>query len=255
MTINDSEFSPSAFLDTVEGEITLFRSIMRARPVGIHRHFHVLTIRNAIYKDTGRLIPPDDIWQKLRSCWDMDALENIDIEADHYLEASGSNNSTPSQIPSPSPSDNLNDHKFFREEFSLPSDEITESLIIKRRLRNTPSEPSTRSPSPVPPPKRKRTRRNNLERAGLVAESDSSALTQSGDEGIPPTPRDSVMTGTDAGTEDGEEDEAEQDASPSPSSSRPARGRPKGAKKKGTVSTRGRATKTTSRGTTKKKKR
>lgn len=77
MTINDNEFSPSAFLDTVEGEITLFRSIMRARPVGIHRHFHVLTIRNAIYKDTGRLIPPDDIWQKLRSCWDMDALENI----------------------------------------------------------------------------------------------------------------------------------------------------------------------------------
>lgn len=47
-----------------------------------------------------------------------------------------------------------------------------------------------------------------------MAESDSSALTQSGDEGIPPTPRDSVMTGTDAGTEDGEEDEAEQDASP-----------------------------------------
>ncbi|KAF9489371.1 hypothetical protein BDN71DRAFT_324340 [Pleurotus eryngii] len=190
---------------------------MRARPVGIHRHFHVLTIRNAIYKDTGRLIPADDIWQKLRSCWDMDALENIDTEADHYLEASGSNNSTPSQIPSPSPSDNLNDHKFFREEFSLPSDEITESLIIKRRLRNTPSEPSTHR---------------------LVAESDSSALTQS-----------------DAGTEDGEEDEAEQDGSPSPSSSRPARGRPKGAKKKGTVSTRGRATKTTSRGTTKKKKR
>ncbi|KAL4264778.1 EAF7 family protein [Pleurotus pulmonarius] len=241
MTINsDSEFSPSAFLDTVEGEITLFRSIMRARPVGIHRHFHVLTIRNAIYKDTGRLIPPDDIWQKLRSCWDMDALENIDTEADHYLEASGSNNSTPSQIPSPSPSDNLDDHKFFREEFSLPSDEMTESLIIKRRMRNTPSEPSTRSPSPVPPPKRKRTRRNNLEKAGLVAESDSSALTQSGDEG----------------TEDGEEDEAEQEGSPTPSSSKPGRGRPKGAKKRGSgLSTRGRGAKTTSRGTTKKKKR
>jgi hypothetical protein len=52
--------------------------------------------------------------------------------------------------------------------------------------------------------------------AGLVGgDSDSSALTQeSGDEGTAVTPRDSVITGTDAGTES-EEDHADvQEASP-----------------------------------------
>ena len=65
------------FLDTVEGEIAFFRSIMRARPVGLHRHFHVLTIRNAILRDTGRSVSVDDLWRKLRSCYDLDILEGI----------------------------------------------------------------------------------------------------------------------------------------------------------------------------------
>ena len=79
------------FLDTVEGEIAFFRSIMRARPVeiaffrsimrarpvGLHRHFHVLTIRNAILRDTGRSVSSDDVWKKLRSCYDLDILEVI----------------------------------------------------------------------------------------------------------------------------------------------------------------------------------
>ena len=65
------------FLDTVEGEIAFFRSMMRARPVGLHRHFHVLTIRNAILRDTGRSVSTDDLWRKLRSCYDLDILEGI----------------------------------------------------------------------------------------------------------------------------------------------------------------------------------
>lgn len=70
---NDS----SSFLDTLEGEISFLRSIMRARPVGIHRHFHMLTIQGAIFKDTGRVVNIDDIWKKLRTFYDMDALEAI----------------------------------------------------------------------------------------------------------------------------------------------------------------------------------
>jgi len=75
MVIEDT--SPSEFLDSPEGEISFFRSIMRARPVGIHRHFHVLVIRNAIQKDTGHLISTNDIWSKLKSCYNLDALENL----------------------------------------------------------------------------------------------------------------------------------------------------------------------------------
>jgi len=72
-----SKEDESAFLSSVEGEISFFRSIMRARPVGIHRYFHVLTIQSSIFKDTGRTIHIDSIWKKLRTCYDLDALDAI----------------------------------------------------------------------------------------------------------------------------------------------------------------------------------
>jgi len=50
---------------------------MRARPVGLHHHFHILDIQNAIKKDTGRLLHVESIWQKLQSCYDLDALDAI----------------------------------------------------------------------------------------------------------------------------------------------------------------------------------
>lgn len=74
MTVADEATS---FLDTVEGEISFFRSIMRARPVGIHRHFHMLTIQLSIQKETGRIVNIPDIWQKLKTCYNMEALEAI----------------------------------------------------------------------------------------------------------------------------------------------------------------------------------
>jgi hypothetical protein len=69
--------SPVGFLDTTEGEISFFRAIMRTRPVGIHRYFHVLSIRNAIKRDTGSLVSTDDIWDKLKTCYDLEALEDL----------------------------------------------------------------------------------------------------------------------------------------------------------------------------------
>ena len=73
----DVDEPATPWLDTVEGEIAFFRSLMRARPVGIHRHFHVLTMRNAILRDTGQLVEVEDLWRKLRACYDLDILENI----------------------------------------------------------------------------------------------------------------------------------------------------------------------------------
>ena len=64
------------FLDTAEGEVSLFRSIMRTRPVAIHRHVHILAIHNSIYRDTGFKVPMKDIWDKLGKMYDLDALEN-----------------------------------------------------------------------------------------------------------------------------------------------------------------------------------
>jgi hypothetical protein len=88
MTVGDASPEPTEFLDTVDGETAFFRSIMRARPVGMHRYFHVLTIRNAIQRDTGRMVDVNAIWAKLKTCYNLDALEAIVGQfhsSEHYL--------------------------------------------------------------------------------------------------------------------------------------------------------------------------
>ena len=66
-----------SFIDTIEGEISFYRSMMRARPVGIHSQFHALCIHNAIIKETGQSVSIQQIWDKLKSLYDMDALEGL----------------------------------------------------------------------------------------------------------------------------------------------------------------------------------
>jgi MRG-binding protein len=88
-------------------------------------------------------------------------------------------------------------------------------------MRATASPPSSPAPSPSLPPaprvsRSERRGKSKLDMAGLIGgDSDSSALTQeSGDEGVP-TPRESVVTGTDAGTDYAEDEDAEmRDLSP-----------------------------------------
>jgi len=209
------------FLDTLEGEISFFRSVMRARPVGIHRHFHILAIRNAIHRDTGHWVQMEELWDKLRDCYDLEILESI--EADGY-DTPNSKGSPAMPVRSPSPSDDLFSHPYFRQEFTLPHDPSIEAHIARRRMRATASIPSS---SPTPPPlsiekptrtsKKGKGRLKNM--AGLIGgDSDSSALTQeSGDEGFSPAPPrlGSVATGTEAGTEYAEdEDDAMEGQSP-----------------------------------------
>ncbi|KAF9441464.1 hypothetical protein P691DRAFT_812758 [Macrolepiota fuliginosa MF-IS2] len=259
-----------AFLTTVEGEISFFRSIMRARPVGQHRHFHVLAIQNAIQKDTGRLLHVESLWDKLQSCYDLDVLEAIEREAE------GSNSTSPVAVRSPSPSENLARHPFFKDEYTLPFDETLDNLISQRRIRATASAPSSpvASPTPVSAPTKsqrkaaasssgggsgRRRARSKADLAGLVGgDSDSSALTQeSGDEAVVGTPQESVVTGTDAdgGTEPGEDEDVEM-REPSPARSvspKPQRGRPKGVKK-GRGRPSGSGTTTTTRSSKKRKR-
>ncbi|KAI0661937.1 hypothetical protein C8Q70DRAFT_1043183 [Cubamyces menziesii] len=261
MDVDDDNASPSlGWLDTVEGEIAFFRSLMRARPVGIHRHFHVLTMRNTILRDTGQVVSIDDLWSKLRSCYDLDILESI--EADGYdLPGQSPPSTPPLPVRSPSPSDNLSMHPFFRHEYTLPTDETFDALVSARRMRASASLPSS-SPAPSPAATTKpgrgggRKGKSKLKHmAGLVGgDSDSSALTQeSGDESVAPTPRDSVATGTDAGTEYAEDEE---DPRHSPAASIASKQPRKGTKgsRRGSGAARGRGGSTAARGTRKKKK-
>ncbi|KAJ7212067.1 hypothetical protein GGX14DRAFT_621603 [Mycena pura] len=254
MSVDDDTADSLEFLSTIDGEIAFFRAIMRARPVGIHRHLHVLNIRNGILKDTGHSVSIHAVWHKLRELYDMDALEAIDLEIDGYE----SRHNSVVSIPSPSLSENLAAHPFFREEYALPYDPKVEEIIAQRRMRNTPSPVS---PSPPPIPGRTRASRkrgkSKLDLAGLVGgDSDSSALTQeSGDEGIPPTPRESV-TVTEGGTEYGDEDtemrQASSDLGATSPTNKPTRKKPPRKVTTGTGKTRGGGAST--RGTKKKKK-
>lgn len=69
--------TPPHFLDTVEGEIALFRGITQARPVGLHRHFHVLAILQSIKQETGQHVTAEDVWTKLRTLYNLEALEEL----------------------------------------------------------------------------------------------------------------------------------------------------------------------------------
>jgi len=234
-----SEGPEAPFLDTVEGEISFYRSVMRARPVGIHNQFHILTIRNAILKDTGHSVSTEQIWEKLRSLYDLEALEGLvrspdflsvlecgmtgrqSQEPDGY-ESAESDDSTPAVIRSPSPSENLSNHPHFHSEYSLPVDESFEALIAPRRIRVTaspPSSPYASSPIRIPRGTRSKKGPSKADMAGLVGgDSDSSALTQeSGDEGDAPNVRESVATGTEGGTDAEQEGDETREESAGPS--------------------------------------
>lgn len=234
---------PHNVLDTVEGEIHFFRSIMRARPVGVNRHFHVMTIQAAIEKGTRQTVPIEDIWRKLKGCYNLDALEALVCcmlflrdcltkqlivqETEYDSNASQSSSSTPQPTASPKDGDNLATHPFFRDEFSLPPDNFIDSLLSERRVRATASPTPTTSPPPARTPSEGPTRRGRKRKAsnepprkadlaGLVSgDSDSSDLTQqSGDEGsngdqaqTPSEKRAASVSGTEGGTDNEEEEE------------------------------------------------
>ncbi|GJJ15626.1 hypothetical protein Clacol_009904 [Clathrus columnatus] len=221
-------------LETVPGEISFFKSITRHRPVGIHRYFHILSMQQVIKRETGIFVPVDNIWEKLEACYNLDALEGLEIEG---YDSSDSDASHPHSIPSPQPGENLMRHPFFRSEFQLPWNEY-DSIMAIRRV-------SDLSPPASPTPGRRRgrrkstqntdltvpSRRGSMTAAGLYGgDSESSALTDSGDDTMEvdagsskPSRRNSVMTGTPTDVLDDEDGEMD-----SPASIRGKRGRRRG---------------------------
>jgi MRG-binding protein len=135
------------------------------------------------------------------------AITHLSQETDGF-EFPGSR-PLPSGLRSPSPSENLASHPYFKSEFTLPDDPVIEDIISRRRMRASVSTAST-TPSParekpVASTRTSKRTKNKTKMAGLIGgDSDSSALTQeSGDESAAPT----AATATDAATEYGDGDE------------------------------------------------
>ncbi|KAG8860916.1 hypothetical protein FRB96_003651 [Tulasnella sp. 330] len=135
-TIDDAVAAPPHYLDSVEGEIALFRSLAQARPVGKHKHFHVLTVLQSIRQETGRNVTANALWDKLDSLYNLEYLDDLDRSDDELEEKE-----------TPPPSTNYNCHPRFRSPFELPADDsFIASLIADRRIK------PLNEPSPSPPP-------------------------------------------------------------------------------------------------------
>ncbi|KAF8725345.1 Chromatin modification-related protein EAF7, partial [Rhizoctonia solani] len=185
---DDHEFEPQApdgFLDTLEGEIALFRSIERARPVGMHKHFHMLTLRRSIRNESGFWVNVADIWAKLATLYHLDALDDMDEQQFHPV--------TGRLIVYPSvwDADELYSYPAFNE-FALPYSQFNELMHVRRA-----ASPGAENEKP---------RKRHLN-AGLINDdSDLSDLTEGEDDaetdGATEPPDDTVDDDAEADTPD-----------------------------------------------------
>jgi len=148
---------------------------MQSRPVGINRHFHILSVQQHIKNSTGQVIPVDDLWAKLDTLYDLDTLEGMDIS-----EPDESPPSMALPLPDDEPEGSTTSafrsvifHPHFRKEFELPAKDF-EPLMAERRLRDVPSSADESTVKASKKPQRSKSRN-----AGLVSgDSESSELTE-----------------------------------------------------------------------------
>jgi len=72
------------FLSTTAGESVFFRALCDARPVGMHREFHMMAVAAYIKAATGNTVSVDELWEKFKSCYDQNILEGY-VSSTHNL--------------------------------------------------------------------------------------------------------------------------------------------------------------------------
>jgi MRG-binding protein len=210
-----------AFLRTAAGELALFRALVRARPVGLHKHFHVLAIRAAVLHDTGALVPPAAIWRALAAYFDLARIDLLVrarapdrtcvLRRGAWQEPDGvpMHGRAPPPVADvvhwPTTASGLATFPYFVSEFALPADAATDALVAARRAASRPS-----SAEPARAVKRKR--------GAVRPSSESSDLTESGEDGEssapPPTPAATVPAESEPEGSDEDEEESEREVSP-----------------------------------------
>ncbi|EFP87645.2 uncharacterized protein PGTG_13431 [Puccinia graminis f. sp. tritici CRL 75-36-700-3] len=167
----EASLQPSEVLSTTDGETAFFRSIIRYRPRGSNRHFSMVGICKDLERELQTVIPSDEIWNTLRTCYDLDILAEMEPDEPDEIER---NKSTVELLRS-------KQHTFFREfqlpiHPSIPAEQSFQSLIDERRLESSSarSSPEQRSPGMVSSPRRRTTANSlklHLDRSGQSSSS------------------------------------------------------------------------------------
>ncbi|KAI9320849.1 chromatin modification-related protein EAF7-domain-containing protein [Dichotomocladium elegans] len=116
-------------------ELDFLTAVARCKPVGIHKHFRIISIQRQFNRASQTHYSLQDIRERLSAYYDMNALEELDKEDEEEAEeeaaAAAADDSVENQT----------------HEFSLPLDEY-EQLISEHRK----DDEAEMSPSPSPPP-------------------------------------------------------------------------------------------------------
>ncbi|TPX65559.1 hypothetical protein SpCBS45565_g05069 [Spizellomyces sp. 'palustris'] len=109
---------------TPELEIVLFHALARFRPVGVHKHFRMLSVQRYFNKETGLDLTVNQLWAHLSNYYDLDALDAMADETDDDItfEARRKRSGYPFKVVA---------------EFSLPTDDF-ESIIVEHRKAVSP---------------------------------------------------------------------------------------------------------------------
>ncbi|RHZ80281.1 hypothetical protein Glove_137g164 [Diversispora epigaea] len=110
----------------VKMEIEFFRSVMKHRPVGIHRHFHMVNVYRDFNANSKVKCTIPELWERFGSYFNLAKLEELDREFDEEADEDSA-----------------------YVEFSLPMDEYY-NLIEQNRKAG-----SSRGASPSPAPSKK----------------------------------------------------------------------------------------------------
>ncbi|KAI8905757.1 chromatin modification-related protein EAF7-domain-containing protein [Powellomyces hirtus] len=118
---------------TPEQEIALFHALTKFRPVGVHKHFRMLSVQRFVAASTGVSFTIAQLWAHLATFYELDALDAMADETDDDItfEARRRRSGYPFKVVA---------------EFQLPSEEF-ENLIVEQRKAASPT-PVESTPEP-----------------------------------------------------------------------------------------------------------
>ncbi|KAI9472264.1 MAG: chromatin modification-related protein EAF7-domain-containing protein [Benjaminiella poitrasii] len=147
-------------------ELALLNAISRCKPVGIHKHFRIISIQKQFNQHSPITCSIEEIWQKLSGFYGMEALDELE-EEDEEQEAEER--------------EEQDKRKGNIHEFSLPLEDYEQLISEHRQDDQSISSVREESSSPIIPPA-KRTRTNKRDSSPANSVTDSMTSTPEPDE-------------------------------------------------------------------------